>query len=347
MDKLFSVVVPIYNAEKYLKECLDSLLYQSCDDFIAYLIDDGSKDSSSDIAKEYANRYPNLFKYVRQENKGLGGARNTGLTYCTGTYSIFLDSDDFIAINTIKNIKALLKKSKEEPDIILTLPYIYNNATYTYLDFYDKGPLEWMFRDEKVLNVEKQPFLLSLEASFWRCIWKTDFLRKEKLQFFEHTAWEDVPPHFSLFHNAKKIMKYSDSPTFYYRTNNAGQITSGSGKSRLDVPKVFNDVIDRMKKEKWPIEQRVEVYKVMHGFIHWSLAVIDDCYREEMVRLLHEMYRKISWKDLRQYKKRIHPPRKYYYMSVALKSKMLYRLLINRVKTKIAFESAKRILKKH
>lgn len=344
-NNLFTIIVPIYNAEKYLRECLDSILNQSEQNFDVIMIDDGSKDSSTDIAKSYAEKYPKFFKYFRQENKGLGGARNTGLVYSTGKYSIFLDSDDYIATKTIERLTKFLEKAEIEPDIILTLPYIYNNATKTYLDFYDKDVLNWIFRDENVLNVEKQPYLLSLEASFWRCIWRTDFLRKENLHFYEHTAWEDVPPHFSLFHNANSIMKFADAPTFYYRTNNSGQITSGSGKTRLDVPKVFDDVIKRMKREKWPIEERVEVYKVMHGFIHWSLAVIDDPYRVEMVKLLHKMYKQISWSDLKQYKKRINPPKKYYLMGLFLKSNLTYRILFDRVKTKMLFVSMKRIAK--
>ena len=342
-NKLFSIVVPIYNAEKYLRECLDSILYQTSKNFDVFMIDDGSKDSSSDIAKEYAEKYPDLFNYIRQENKGLGGARNTGLAHCDGEYAIFLDSDDFIAAKTIEGLEKFLSSQKVSPDIILTLPYIYNNITRTYLDFYDKFRLSWIFENRNNLNVKREPHLLSLEASFWRCIWRKEFLEREKLNFFEHTAWEDVPPHFSLFVHANSIMKYAEGPTFFYRTNNSGQITAGSGKSRLDVPKVFGDVLKQAKEEKWPIEQRVHIYKIMFDFVDWSLSVIDDNYRIQFIKGVHKMYKKVSWLDLYRFKKMLRPIGRIFYLGVAFKSNLLYRYLFDRNKLDARIQKLKKV----
>lgn len=342
---LFSIIVPVYNAERFLRECLDSILYQTEKDFDAFIIDDGSTDSSTEISKEYAEKYPDLFTYIRQDNKGLGGARNTGLKHADGKYSIFLDSDDFIASHSIERLHEFIDELDDDPEIILTLPYIYNNVTKTYLDFYDKDALEWIFRESFSLSADVQPFLLSLEASFWRCIWKTSFLREQKLAFFEHTAWEDVPPHFSLFKHAKKITEYSNTPVFYYRTNNSGQITSGSGKTRLDVPKVFSEVIDKMIAEQWPIEQKVEVYKVMHTFIFWSVSVIDDQYRRDMIESLHRMYKKIPWSELIKFYKITHPKKKVFLMGVFIKSNCFYKIMCDRAKTKLFFNRFKKLAK--
>ena len=342
-NKLFSIVVPIYNAEKYLRDCLDSILYQTSQNYDVFMIDDGSKDSSSDIAKEYADKYPDRFNYIRQENKGLGGARNTGLAHCDGEYAIFLDSDDFIAAKTIEGLENFLNCQQIAPDIILTLPYIYNNITRTYLDFYDKFRLSWIFENRPNLNVKKEPFLLSLEASFWRCVWRREFLEREKLEFFEHTAWEDVPPHFELFKHANSIMKYSDAPTFFYRINNSGQITAGSGKSRLDVPKVFGEVLDRAKKEKWPIQERVHIYKVLFDFVDWSISVIDDNYRVEFIKSVHKLYKKISWYDMYKFKRIIKPFGRIFYPSVALKAPCLYRFFLDRNKAEARFQKMKKL----
>ena len=92
---MISIVVPVYNVEKYLRECLDSILAQTYRKFELILIDDGSKDSSGHICDEYACR-DNRIKVVHQENRGLSGARNAGLTWATGEYIIFIDSDDTI-----------------------------------------------------------------------------------------------------------------------------------------------------------------------------------------------------------------------------------------------------------
>lgn len=92
---LVSVIIPIYNVEEYLEECLYSVVHQSMEGIQAIMVDDGSLDGSSIIAKKFAEKYEN-FEYIRQENGGLGNARNTGIRYARGKYIIFLDSDDIV-----------------------------------------------------------------------------------------------------------------------------------------------------------------------------------------------------------------------------------------------------------
>lgn len=87
-DVKVSVIIPIYNVEEYLEECLMSVVHQTLDGIQAIMIDDGSLDRSSDIAKDFADRYDN-FEYIRQVNGGLGNARNTGIQYAKGKYIIF------------------------------------------------------------------------------------------------------------------------------------------------------------------------------------------------------------------------------------------------------------------
>lgn len=92
---LISVIVPVYNVEKYLRQCIDSLLQQTYQNTEIILVDDGSKDSSGKICDEYAEKYSNVFA-VHKENAGLGMARNTGLENVTGKYVTFVDSDDWL-----------------------------------------------------------------------------------------------------------------------------------------------------------------------------------------------------------------------------------------------------------
>jgi len=92
---LFSIIVPIYNVELYLKECLDSILSQTFNDFELILVNDGSTDKSGDIAKEYKNKYNNI-KLIDKENGGLSSARNAGIKKAIGDYILFIDSDDML-----------------------------------------------------------------------------------------------------------------------------------------------------------------------------------------------------------------------------------------------------------
>lgn len=112
MEPRFSIIVPIYNVEQYLAECLDSLLCQSFTDFEAILIDDVSRDSSAEIAQDYANKHPQHLVFIQHEkNKGLGGARNTGIQAAKGTFLLFLDSDDYLCPDALEKLDGVLTRT--------------------------------------------------------------------------------------------------------------------------------------------------------------------------------------------------------------------------------------------
>lgn len=101
---LISVIVPVYNAGPYLRECLDSLAAQTVSDIEVICIDDGSTDSSGAICREYAGRNPGMFRYIHKENEGQAAARNVGLDAATGTYIAFCDADDTYAPHALETL---------------------------------------------------------------------------------------------------------------------------------------------------------------------------------------------------------------------------------------------------
>lgn len=107
---LISVIVPVYNVEKYLRECLDSLLRQTYKELEIVMVDDGSTDSSGLICDEYAEKYHNFF-VIHKKNEGLGRARNTGLEHINGKYVTFLDSDDYISDTFVDCLYSNLRKN--------------------------------------------------------------------------------------------------------------------------------------------------------------------------------------------------------------------------------------------
>lgn len=98
----FSIIIPIYNVERYLPKCLESLQQQTFRDFEVICVNDGSKDSSAVIAEEWEIRFENPYVVIHQENQGLSAARNTGLQASHGEYVLFLDSDDWLEPNALK-----------------------------------------------------------------------------------------------------------------------------------------------------------------------------------------------------------------------------------------------------
>ena len=142
-----SVVVPVYNVEKYLRRCVESLLVQGYKDCEIILVDDGSKDSSGELCDVLANENDNV-KAVHKENGGLASARNYGLNYINGKYVVFVDSDDTVCENFFSFIDEHLKKNSVD---ILKYGYreIQNGKTIgTAIPYYDEG----LYDREKIMD---------------------------------------------------------------------------------------------------------------------------------------------------------------------------------------------------
>ena len=117
---LISIIIPIYNVEKYLNRCLDSVMKQSFQDIEIILVNDGSTDNSDNIIKSYL--FDERIKYIYQKNKGLSEARNTGLNIASGEYVLFLDSDDSIEPNTCYELSQVIERF--EVDIVVFGRYL-------------------------------------------------------------------------------------------------------------------------------------------------------------------------------------------------------------------------------
>lgn len=121
----FSVLVPVYNVEKYIDYCVKSIVDQSFSDYEVILVDDGSTDSSGTICDRYASKYSKI-RVVHQDNCGLIGARRRGIQEARGEYCVFLDSDDFLELNTLEELDKIIQQLY--PDMIIYNSYVYDGA---------------------------------------------------------------------------------------------------------------------------------------------------------------------------------------------------------------------------
>ncbi len=127
----FSILVPVYNVEKYLEQCVDSLLSQTYEgDYEIILVDDGSTDISSDICDSYAEKFPDKIKVIHKKNQGLISARDAGIKEAKGEYSLFVDSDDF-AENDLLQVVNYAIEENNEPDMVIYSFQYYNNGEYS------------------------------------------------------------------------------------------------------------------------------------------------------------------------------------------------------------------------
>ena len=136
MKKILTILIPVYNTEKYIKRCLDSLIDESIIDNIEILIvSDGSKDNSILIAKDYEKKYPNSIKIIEKENGGHGSTINKGLEIATGKYFRVLDSDDWF--NTSDFVKLVNYLKNDDSDLVVTnysQEHVYKGETI-YLEY--------------------------------------------------------------------------------------------------------------------------------------------------------------------------------------------------------------------
>lgn len=214
----FSVIVPVYNVEKYLKECVDSILSQTFTDFELILVDDGSKDSSGAICDEYAAK-DNRVKVIHKENGGQSTARNMGVDAATGQYVIFLDSDDMFCDNHF--FEQVKEKASDNPDVIV----------YRYCKYYEDGKIDDCgIKLDKIDSTDKVEILRELVkrdaffCSCWSKCTKLSVLKENNISFDANLSCEDMDWYYSVVQKAITF-KVIDKPFVYYRQR-ANSVTS-------------------------------------------------------------------------------------------------------------------------
>lgn len=319
MEKPFlTIIVPAYNVELYLRQCLESLIHQTMMAHKVIVINDGSKDSTGKIAEEYANSYPDIIQYYSQKNRGLGAARNAGLALVNTPYVTFLDSDDWLMLTFVENIKKRLDQEMEIPEIIFTLPIVFDMATNKTETWMDKPLYDEIFLPEdRVISPDQDPRIYGLEPSACRKVYSVSFLKRANFVFPEGTKWEDVEPHFYLLHKADRCIAVK-SVGFFYRINSGNQITATGGPERLQVISVFSSCLFNAINEKWKRIEISYILRMMQSFVKWSIDCTSVHVRKELIARLHILYRSIPKRVLMDY---------YEDMNVWKNDKMLILLL--------------------
>lgn len=302
---MLTIVVPAYNVENYIEQCLNSLINQTDKDFQIILIDDGSTDNTASICKKYESESNGLIKYVYQENQGLGAARNEGLKYVDTPYVSFLDSDDWQDIRFVEKFKRRMESLDFEPDLIFTLPQCYNEASHMLEHWMDKPLYDVIFEvshniSNKVLNVENCPELYCLEVNANRRIYRTDFLLENNFSFPVGVKWEDIRPHVQLLHNAKNVVALPDTG-FYYRTNVSGQITAGTGEGRLDFISVYQDVLHQIEQDVYSDDEQAQILSLMCKFSFWMIDMTNIDYIQTLLHGLHGVFIEIPDKMIQAF----------------------------------------------
>jgi glycosyltransferase involved in cell wall biosynthesis len=260
MNKLrVSVIIPVYNSEKYLDKCVNSILNQTYKDIQIILVDDGSTDSSPDICDMFSKK-DNRVIAVHQRNGGTSKARNTGLKLAEGDYITFADNDDYWKDNNcLEKIVAYLENS--HADMLFHVPYIFWQDTNEMIE-----PKRVIRREEiNGKDFEKALNLVMERGLMDRCVWskffKKSVIKDNGITFPENCRNEDTYFIGEIFMYADTLDWYEDS--FYvYRKGHEGAQTSKrlAYKSLKDLENLVIDYIEMIKSSKLKDERKETLY---------------------------------------------------------------------------------------
>lgn len=284
-DNLVSVIVPVYNVERYLKKCIESIINQTYKNLEIFLVDDGSTDNSGKICDEYAKK-DNRINVIHKENKGVSSARNAGINEAKGEWIAFIDADDWIEENYIEE---LLKNTSKEIDIVQCGYYrvVANNKESINCD-----------GNDEVRN--KEEFLigcLNPQMAYGLC--HTKIIRKSKIKDIrfdeEIVVCEDALFNIELSENVNRV-KIIKIPLYNYHIHQDSVVRKYDVNYSSKYEKALK-VIDDYLKEKYNDNSIINTNFYNFSVYHLMLIAVNYCYnpgnhKKNKIKLLKDICNK-------------------------------------------------------
>ena len=304
-----SIIIPVYNVERFLPQCLDSVFAQTIDNFEVICIDDGSKDSSLSVLQKYGEEHANL-RIIHQENHGLGYTRNVGLDCAKGDYIAFVDSDDFVAPDMFE--KMIDKMERTNAEIAISNPYLFDHNTGEIRPYREMLKF-YRFSILGGFSPLEHPGVFSFLGA-WDKVYKRSFLAEHNIRFPVNRIYEDAPFSYQSLALAKTITVVKEC-YYYYRKNAGGAITDKERKTdafKIDFLLNIREIQCFLKEHHLyeQVEEPFIAYVLHDGLFHHSYirsGRISKRFFREIHEVLNdvrpETIRKINTRRLRWYYK--------------------------------------------
>lgn len=238
-----SVIVPVYNVEKYVEYTIKSLLKQNYSDYEIILIDDGSTDHSYDICLKYSKKYPNILLY-HQLNRGVSGARNRGLSIATGEYITFVDADDHVSASYLKDLSSEMKKNKADMSFQIYNTYFPDGTIEPSVD----KPFDCIMTKNEFIEFE---ILGRRDTSVYAYLYKTKIIRENDIKFDEKISnLEDMLFLFEYAIHCDNIF-YSSKNNYFRIARRDGCVFSNFNARKLSALSAYNKINEILIKENY------------------------------------------------------------------------------------------------
>lgn len=265
----FSILVPIYNGEKYINECIDSILSQTYNNFELVIVDDGSTDNSGVICDEYTKK-DNRVRVFHQENKGRYAARISCLNNANGEYMFFVDADDYIALDCLEKINKQIEKSSADVVIFDHFKENYNRQ-YEYIDSFENIDEGYLFDVENKRELYLQ-FLSTHKLNslclkvFRKCLLN---LEKSDISCGIFQMGEDAFISAQIYKEARSILYFKYAP-YYYRRNLGSIVNSFSFEKLYGWEKMLEE------KHNFRINVQMNDTNTKSAMANYNLGILKD-----------------------------------------------------------------------
>ncbi|MBB5520092.1 6-hydroxymethylpterin diphosphokinase MptE-like protein [Amphiplicatus metriothermophilus] len=229
-ELLISVIVPAYNVDSYIEECLDSLVAQDDDNFEVVIVDDGSTDGTSKIIDEYCARRPN-FMSVRQDNSGLGAARNAGVKVSRGEFILFVDSDDYVSSNAISALRAEQKRG--DFDVVTGRFVRVSEDGVAHAVRTDQLPQHEIPQECPPLSPSEKVLGAFAPSVAWARLYRKSLIQENGLVFPPRAPHEDLYFTFKALAFSKRVSQISDEIYFYRQRD--GSISKRVSEAHIET----------------------------------------------------------------------------------------------------------------
>ncbi len=284
---MVSVIIPIYNSSDYLRKCLDSLKCQTYKEFEAILVDDGSTDGSSDICQEYCQD-SEQFIYIRQENGGVSSARNAGLKAASGSYVVFLDSDDKIH----ENYLSYLVEHTAGQDLAVCGYFKVETAEVHNENEQMEEQVQMRISASEFMDAMFGVSSFGYQGYLWNKIFRKDILEDNRIMFDEQIRYNEDRLFVVTYLQYCNTVSYGNVPLYYYyqRESSAmGKLAGGYKHTMITEIQAFEQMIPIVQKKYQSAYTRA-LYDAFYAVERMS-AIADET---EDQAYLNRMYHQIS-----------------------------------------------------
>lgn len=286
-----SIIIPVYNVEKYIVKCIESVLNQSYSNLEILLIDDGSLDKSGDICETYGKKNKNV-KVFHKENGGLSDARNFGLSKCTGDYVFFLDSDDWINQNTVLKLYLLLKDNKADISECQFLKVYYNDEVRKYNE--NQNKIHTYIFDGIEASINLRNYKYNQVVSWNKLYTKSLF---DDIKFPKGKYHEDEFTTYKILYKCNKIV-VTDEKLYYYRQTPNSIMNATFNEKRLDIFLAYEESLEFYTEKKLAFLKYLTLYDYL-DIIYNNFLLAEMTGNEDLINKIEKKFEKVYFANFK------------------------------------------------